>query len=92
MSLFEVVSNDVVLTTGPFAQATALANEQRKQGTQVIVRRARSKLRMQPARGWAVQLFAGGATDVLHCLDEEDAKITLAALRAHGIRARVVRR
>ena len=92
MSLFEVVSNDVVLTTVPFAQATALANEQRKQGTQVIVRRARARLRVQPARGWAVQLSGSGKIDVLQCLDEEDAKITLAALRAHGIRARIVRR
>lgn len=92
MSLFEVVSNDVVLTTVPFAQATALANEQRKQGTQVIVRRARAKLHVQPARGWAVQLFAAGKTDVLHCLDEEDAQATLRAVRSNGIRARVVRR
>jgi len=91
MSLFAVVSNDVVLTIGPFAQVTALADEQRKRGTQVIVRRTKPQDHAVTPADWAVRVFAAGMSDLLHCLDQDDAQATLREVRANGMRAQIVR-
>ena len=88
MSLFTLLSNDAVLRVGPFAEITALAGAQRKTGRQVRVRRATAD--EQASRGWAVRLFAAGTSDLLRCLDEDDATTTLAQVQAAGLRAEVI--
>ena len=91
MSLFTVLSNNVVLTVAPFAEASALANEQRRRGCRVRVHRATPAEQAVVSRGWAVRLYAAGQSDVLRCLDYEDALTTLREVRAGGLRAEVVR-
>lgn len=91
MSLFALVSNDAVLKVGSFAELHGLASEQAKRGGRVWLRRAVPDEKAGDTRGWAVRISAAGMSDLLHCLDEEDAQTTLRAMRAHSIRARIVR-
>lgn len=90
MALFEVVSSDGVLSVGPFGSMTALAREQGQRGVQVTVRRAAAPPTAPATRGWAVRICVAGTTDVLHCLDQEDALATLHAVQALGLRATIV--
>lgn len=89
MSLFAAVSREHVLRVGPFDEIAALARQASASGDPVRVRPARRS--EQLPHGWAVQVSAAGTTDLLQCQDEADARATLAAVRAHGIRAEVVR-
>ncbi len=89
MSLFAAVSRDRVLRVGPFDEIAALARQASAAGDPIRVRPA--KRSEQLPRGWAVQVSAAGITDLLQCLDEADARTTLDAVRAHGVRAEVVR-
>ena len=91
MSVFAVVSNDVVLTVGPYAEVHALATEQAKRGNRVALRQATPAEKGLDTRGWAVRVYAAGVSDLLHCLDQDDAQVTLREVRANGIRAQIVR-
>ncbi len=91
MSLFTVVADNVVLSVVPFPEAAALANEQRQRGCRVAIHRATPQEQAAVARGWAVRVYAAGTSDVLHCLDQDDAQETLRQVRAFGLRAEIVR-
>jgi len=91
MSDFVLIANGVVLTVGPYARLTAAAREQAQRGQQVTLRRATPADKRSAARTWAVEVSAADQTDVLACQDEADARTTLAAVMANGIRARIVR-
>ena len=89
MSLFTVVSNDVVLTVGPYAQVHTLASEQARHGNRVTLRRASPD--EHGVGHWVVHVYGAGKRDVLHCLDEDDARKTLRELPALGLRAEIAR-
>lgn len=89
MSLFALVSNDVVLAVGPYAQVHPLASEQARQGNQVTLHRVSPNETGTGCCSWVVQIRAAGITDVLHCLDEDDAQETLRQVRELGLHAEV---
>ena len=91
MSLFTVVSDNVVLNVVPFPEATALADEQRRRGCRVAVHRATRAEQAAASSGWAVQVHAAGQSDLLRCLDYDDATTTLREVRRNGLRAEIVR-
>lgn len=89
MSLFSVVADNVVVSVVPFSEATAVAAEQRQRGCRVAVHRARPE--EQRAGTWAVRLYAADTSDILHCLDYDDALATLREVHRGGVRAEIVR-
>jgi len=97
---FTVVSDGTILSIGPFQKVSALAVRERRQGHEVSVRRATpaeltrlSSRPLSPPRGvgWAVKVKMAGRSDLLHCLDAEDAQQALREVRANGVRAEIVR-
>ena len=91
MSVFAVVSNDVVLTVGPYAEVHALATEQAKRGNRVALRRATPAEKGLDTRGWAVRVSAANVSDLLRCLDGDDARSVLREIRGNGVSAEIVR-
>ncbi len=100
MAQFTMVSDGRILSIGSFEDVTSLATQERAAGHRVCVHRTRpADLASLPqgrtpsfdTRGFAVRLRQAGRTDLLHCLDAEDAQAVLEEIRSRGVQAKIVR-
>lgn len=95
MSLFTMVSDGVVARVSSFEDIVKLAADARLSGHRVSVHRSTpaelALISLQATRGWAVALSMGGRSDVLRCMDEEEARALLPDIRAYGVTANIVR-